>query len=42
MPVRELAFHDRSLNRVVEAGAYEIQVGASSEDIRLKERFSVV
>ena len=42
LPIRELAFHDRSLNRVVEAGAYEIQVGASSEDICLKEKFSVV
>ena len=42
LPIRELAFHDRSLNRVVEPGAFEIQVGASSGDIRLRERFSVV
>lgn len=32
---------DRNMNRVVESGDFEIMIGASSEDIRLKEMITV-
>jgi beta-glucosidase len=36
-----LAFLDRDLKPVVEPGAFEIMVGASSQDIRARGRFEV-
>ena len=42
VPAAKLAFYDEKTHAfVVEPGAYEIQVGASSADIRLAERFEV-
>lgn len=37
----ELGFYDENLNFVVEPGIYEVMVGASSDDIRLKTSFEV-
>jgi len=37
----ELGFYDRNLNFVVEPGRYEIMIGSSSEDIRLRAFFDV-
>lgn len=39
--LRQLAFHNDSMELVVESGDMEIFVGASSEDIRLKDRFRI-
>ena len=36
-----LSFYDAQLRRVAEPGDFELQVGASAEDIRLRERFSL-
>jgi beta-glucosidase len=36
-----LSFYDAQLDRVTEPGDFELQVGASAEDIRLRERFSL-
>ncbi len=41
LPVQELAFLDRSLRRVVEPGRFEVLVGASAENIRLRGAFEV-
>ena len=42
LPASDLAFYDeRSKTFVVEPGAFEILVGSSSEDIRLKARLDV-
>jgi len=40
-PSEDLAFYDKSLNYLVEPGEFEVMVGASSEDIRLKGSFEV-
>ena len=40
--VRALAFHDVALRRVVEPGEIAVLVGASSDDIRLTGRFSII
>lgn len=38
---RDLALYDRQMNRVVEAGDFEVMVGASSADVRLRGTFAV-
>ena len=40
--VRALAFHDVALRRVVEPGEIAVLVGASSDDVRLTGRFSII
>ncbi|HEY0792127.1 MAG TPA: glycoside hydrolase family 3 N-terminal domain-containing protein [Chthoniobacterales bacterium] len=42
IPVDLLNFTDRNNQRVVEAGEFEVMVGASSSDIRLKAKVEVV
>ncbi|RLF03213.1 MAG: hypothetical protein DRK00_09050, partial [Thermoprotei archaeon] len=37
----DLAFYDEHMRRVVEPGEFEVMVGSSSEDIRLRGRFKV-
>ena len=37
----QLAFYDRSMKFVVEPGAFDVRVGAASDDIRLHARFNV-
>ena len=37
----ELAFYDADMNLTVEPGVYEVMIGSSSEDIRLKGTFEV-
>jgi beta-glucosidase len=42
LPASELAFYDEKAKKfVVEPGAFDILIGASSEDIRLKTRLDV-
>jgi beta-glucosidase len=36
LPVQEFALYDLHMNRIVEAGDFELQVGGSSDDIKLK------
>jgi len=38
----QLAFYDRYMRLIVEPGTFEVMIGASSEDIRLKDTFEVV
>ena len=42
VPVSMLAFYDRTMRHVVEPGAIEVQVGASSADVRLRSGFTIV
>jgi beta-glucosidase len=43
LPVRDLAFYDEAQKRfVVEPGEFEIRIGASSSDIRLRRSLHVV
>ncbi len=42
LPVQQLAFYDRQMNLVVEAGEIEVMIGCSSEDIRLRGSFNIV
>ncbi|HPC77794.1 MAG TPA: hypothetical protein PK811_05615, partial [bacterium] len=37
----QLAFYDEDMRFIVEAGIFEVMVGASSEDIRLTGKFEV-
>ena len=37
----QLAFTDEEMQLIVEEGKYEVQIGASSEDIRLKGNFNI-
>ena len=39
---RHLSFLDGNMERIVEAGIFNVMIGASSEDIRLKGTFEVV
>lgn len=42
LPISELSFYDIKTNEfIVEPGEFEIQIGSSSKDIRLREKFSV-
>jgi beta-glucosidase len=38
---RDLALYDRQMKRVVEPGDFEVLVGASAADIRLRGAFAV-
>ena len=40
--MKQLAFHDLSMERVVEPGEMELYIGASSQDIRLQSKFSII
>jgi beta-glucosidase len=42
LDVRHVAFYDRAMNYVVEAGTITVMVGASSADIRLTGEFTIV
>ena len=42
LPIAELYLHNRSMQRVVEPGRYELLVGASSADIRLRDTLNVI
>jgi beta-glucosidase len=42
IPCRELGLWDKDMNYVVEPGAFDIMVGASAEDIRLRDSVVIV
>ena len=42
LPIAELFLHNRDMHRVVEPGRYELLIGASSADIRLRDTLIVV
>jgi beta-glucosidase len=42
LDVRHLGYFDRQMQFVVEPGAIEVMIGASSEDIRLRGQFTIV
>jgi beta-glucosidase len=42
LPAAQLAFYDREMRYVVEPGQFTVQVGSSSEDIRLAGSFEIV
>lgn len=42
LSTEQLAFYDKDMNLIVEPGTFEVMVGSSSEDIRLKGKFEVV
>ncbi len=41
LPVAELALYDIRMHKIVEEGEYELQIGSSSEDIRLRKIITV-
>jgi beta-glucosidase len=41
MPVQELALYDINMRRIVEKGEYELQIGGSSDDIKLRDIVTV-
>ncbi|RLF93934.1 beta-glucosidase, partial [Thermococci archaeon] len=42
LPVDLLAFYDEEMKLIIEPGEFEVMIGSSSEDIRLKGTFKVV
>jgi beta-glucosidase len=40
--MKQLAFHDLNMEQVIEPGEMELYIGASSEDIRLHSKFSII
>ena len=42
LPVQELGLWNRSMEYVVEPGEFEIMIGASSEDIRLRKTITLL
>lgn len=42
LPVADLFLYDRNYNRVVEPGEFELQIGPSSDDIKLKTIIAVI
>ena len=41
IPVAELALYDQNMKKVVEPGAFELQIGRASDDIRIKKVITV-
>lgn len=41
IPVSELALYNQKMEKVVEPGAFELQVGSASNDIRIKKVITV-
>ncbi|MDR0700153.1 MAG: glycoside hydrolase family 3 C-terminal domain-containing protein, partial [Tannerella sp.] len=41
LPIQELALYDINMNRIVEDGDFELQVGGASDDIKLKKTINV-
>jgi beta-glucosidase len=41
LPVRELAFHDLNLRKVIEPGAIDVLVGSNSADLPLEAQFQI-
>ena len=41
IPVAELALYDKNMERIVEPGAFELQIGRASDDIRIKKIITV-
>lgn len=41
IPVSELALYDKNMKKVVEPGAFELQIGRASDDIRIKKMITV-
>ncbi|RLE89968.1 MAG: hypothetical protein DRN04_15700, partial [Thermoprotei archaeon] len=41
LPTEQLAFYNREMKFVIEAGTYHVMVGSSSQDIRLVSEFKV-
>jgi beta-glucosidase len=42
IPCRELGLWDKNMNYVIEPGEFEIMIGASAEDIRLKDTVNII
>ena len=38
---KDLTFLDKEMKEIAEAGIFEVQIGSSSEDIRLKGKFRI-
>lgn len=41
IPVPELALYDKNMQKVIEPGAFELQIGRASDDIRIKKIITV-
>lgn len=42
IPCKELGLWDKDMNYVIEPGEFEILIGASAEDIRLKDSIYII